>query len=141
MNLRLCNLPETAIEPKGFSDLLVDPEDLCVQSPSERNLFVMTAGTAGFDPVRLLSADAINQAMGKIEAQFDLVIYNTPAFFQYVDASLLAAETSGLVLVAHLGVVKSHRLEQTLEKLWLSRVPLMGLLAKEAVAKPALLPV
>ena len=101
----------------------------------------MTAGTAGFDPVRLLSADAINQAMGKIEAQFDLVIYNTPAFFQYVDASLLAAETSGLVLVAHLGVVKSHRLEQTLEKLWLSRVPLMGLLAKEAVAKPALLPV
>lgn len=129
---------------KGFGNVLSKDLDLkgaIKQSPIEPNLFVLTTGTTAIDPVRLLSSTKIKEFVNKVESYFDLVIYDSPPFSQYADASLLAAETSGLALVSQLGTVKSNQLEQTLEKLWISKIPLIGLIAKEAATKLALLPV
>jgi capsular exopolysaccharide synthesis family protein len=129
---------------KGFSNILageLDLKQVIKRSPVEPNLFVLTAGSAATDPVRLLSASKIRQFITKTESYFDLIIYDTPPLAEYADASLIAAEASGLALVSHLGMVKSAQLEQTLEKLWISKIPLIGLIAKEAASKMALLPV
>jgi len=134
------NLPNQ----KGFSNILVGELDLkhvIKRSPVEPNLFVLTAGSATSDPVRLLSSNKIQQFIAKTESYFDLVIYDVPPFAEYADASLIAAEASGLALVSHLGTVKSTQLEQALEKLWISKLPLLGLIAKEYASKGALLPI
>lgn len=128
----------------GFSNILageLDLKNVIKRSPTEPNLFVLTTGSADTDPARLLSSIKMKQFIAKTESYFDLVIYDSPPFSEYADASLLSAETSGLVLVSHLGTVKSAQLEQALEKLWISKIPLIGLIAKEAASKLALLPV
>jgi capsular exopolysaccharide synthesis family protein len=129
---------------KGFGNILGGASDIKAtvkRSDTEPNLFVLAAGTTDHDPVRLLSTKRLQQFVEKAESFFDLVIYDAPPFSQYADAALLSAETSGLVLVSHLGTVKSNQLEQTLEKLWISKISLIGIIAKEAANKLALLPV
>ncbi|WP_083887004.1 GumC family protein [Nodosilinea nodulosa] len=129
---------------QGFSNILageLDLKNVIKRSPSEPNLFVLTTGTTEIDPARLLSSVKMTQFVAKTESYFDLVIYDSPPFAEYADAALLSAETSGLILVSHLGTVKSIQLEQALEKLWIAKIPLIGLIAKEATSKPSLLPV
>ncbi|MEA5448625.1 polysaccharide biosynthesis tyrosine autokinase [Leptolyngbya sp. CCNP1308] len=129
---------------QGFANILageLDLKNVIKRSPTEPNLFVLTTGSTAVDPARLLSSTKMKQFVAKTESYFDLVIYDSPPFSEYADAALLSAETSGLVLVSHLGTVKSAQLEQTLEKLWISKIPLIGLIAKEAASKMALLPV
>jgi len=129
---------------QGFGNVLagdLDLKNVIKRSPTEPNLFVLTTGTTNIDPTRLLSSAKMRQFIAKTEAYFDLVIYDSPPFSEYADAALLSAETDGLVLVSHLGTVKSAQLEETLEKLWIAKIPLIGLIAKEAASKIALLPV
>ncbi|PSR19671.1 hypothetical protein C8255_00920 [filamentous cyanobacterium CCP3] len=129
---------------KGLSNILageLELKQVIKRSPIEPNLFVLTAGSATNDPVRLLSSSKIQQFIAKTQGYFDLVIYDAPPFAEYADASLIAAEASGLALVSHLGTVKSAQLEQALEKLWISKIPLVGLIAKEHASKGALLPI
>ncbi len=129
---------------QGLANILageLDLKNVIKRSPTEPNLFVLTTGTTNIDPARLLSSVKMKQFVTKTEAYFDLVIYDSPPFAEYADAALLSAETSGLVLVSHLGTVKTAQLEQALEKLWISKIPLIGLIAKEAASKLTLLPV
>lgn len=129
---------------QGFGNILageLDLKNVIKRSPTEPNLFVLTTGTTKIDPARLLSSPKMTQFVAKTESYFDLIIYDSPPFSEYADAALLSAETSGLVLVSHLGTVKSIQLEQTLEKLWIAKIPLVGLIAKETTSKPSLLPV
>ncbi|MBD1872398.1 polysaccharide biosynthesis tyrosine autokinase [Nodosilinea sp. FACHB-131] len=129
---------------QGFANILageLDLKNVIKRSPTEPNLFVLTTGTTEIDPARLLSSSKMTQFVAKTESYFDLIIYDSPPFSEYADAALLSAETSGLVLVSHLGTVKSIQLEQALEKLWIAKIPLVGLIAKEAASKLSLLPV
>ncbi|MGF1570553.1 MAG: GumC family protein [Nodosilinea sp.] len=129
---------------KGLGNILsgeLDLKHVIKRSPVEPNLFVLTAGSSDVDPARLMSSGKIRQFVAKTEAYFDLIIYDAPPFSDYADAALLSAEASGLVLVSQLGTVKSAQLEQTLEKLWISKIPLIGLIAKEAANKMVLLPI
>jgi capsular exopolysaccharide synthesis family protein len=129
---------------QGFANILageLDLKNVIKRSPTEPNLFVLTTGTTDVDPARLLSSTKMKQFVTKTESYFDLVIYDSPPFAEYADAALLSAEASGMVLVSHLGTVKTAQLEQALEKLWISKIPLIGMIAKEATSKMALLPV
>jgi capsular exopolysaccharide synthesis family protein len=129
---------------QGLGNVLtgeLDLKNVIKRSPIEPNLFTLTTGNTTVDSARLLSSGKMKQFIAKTEAHFDLIIYDSPPFAEYADAALLSAETDGLVLVSHLGTVKSAQLEQALEKLWISKIPLIGLIAKEAVNKLSLLPV
>jgi capsular exopolysaccharide synthesis family protein len=126
----------------GLSNILAGALDLkhaIKRSPLEPNLFVLTAGTSTQDPVRLLSAHRLRQFITKTETYFDLILYDAPPFADYADAALIAAEASGLTLVSPLGTVKSAELEHILERLWVSKIPLLGIIAKETAPKMALL--
>ena len=100
----------------------------------------MTTGQTARDPAKLLLSHHIRKLIKQAQAEFDLVIFNCPPFTQYADAGLIAAETNGLALLSHLGAVKSYQLEETLEKVWISNLPLIGFIAKEMPPKLPLLP-
>ncbi|HEY9878546.1 MAG TPA: polysaccharide biosynthesis tyrosine autokinase [Leptolyngbyaceae cyanobacterium] len=106
--------------------------DVVQRSSLEPNLFVLTAGTTLADPVRLLSVAAIQQLMAQVKNNYDLVIFDTPSVLECADSALIGAETSGMILVSGLGQLSSARLEQTLEKLWISKISVLGIVAREA---------
>jgi polysaccharide biosynthesis transport protein len=119
---------------QGLSDLVIDEIDLDIiqQVPQEPNLFILTAGRIPADPLRVLSSQKIKDLMAKFEADFDLVIYDTPPVLDLVDATVTATNTDGMALVVGLGNTKRSSFTKTLENLSLSPVKAIGLIENDS---------
>lgn len=80
------------------------------------NLQVLTSGPLPHNPVMLLGSAAMPNVIEQLEAQFDVVLLDTPSFITLTDASLLAPLVSGVVLVVsrararqeHVQTVRHH---------------------------------
>ena len=64
--------------------------------------------------------------MEQLRQEFDLVIYDTPPLLGLADSSLLAPYTAGIVLVVRMGKTDRSILTQALERLKISRAPVLG---------------
>jgi capsular exopolysaccharide synthesis family protein len=122
---------------QGLTDVIannLDFNNLIQRSPLEDNLFVLTAGLMPPDPIRLLASEKMKELMSKLQADFDLVIYDTPPLLECADAYLLAPHTNGIVLVTALGKLKRHVLEEVIEdfKTKGSGAQILGLVANRA---------
>lgn len=107
-------------------------EGLMQQSPSELNLYMLPTGVASAEAIRLLSSKSIRSFIDRISPKFDLIIFDAPSAQRYADAALIAAESDGLILSSSLGQTKSLQLKQVLEKLWISKINVLGIAASEA---------
>ncbi|MBW4553042.1 MAG: polysaccharide biosynthesis tyrosine autokinase [Aphanocapsa sp. GSE-SYN-MK-11-07L] len=116
---------------QGLRDLVIDENcfDVIHEVPQAPNLFILTAGRIPADPLRVLSSERIKSLMAKFEANFDLVIYDTPPVLDLVDATVTATNTDGMALVVGLGNTKRSSFTKTLENLSLSPVKVIGLIA------------
>ena len=128
-DLRRSNLNRTR-DSLGLTDLIHQPDldvnQVIQQSQLEESLFILPSGQIPPDPSRLLASEKMQHVMEKLQSQFELVIYDTTILTGFTDAHLLATATDGLVLVTGLGKLKRSLLEETMEKLKLSRTPLLG---------------
>jgi polysaccharide biosynthesis transport protein len=119
----------------GLTDVItqdVDWRNIIERSPIEENLYVMTAGPIPPDSVRLLASQKMQHLMDELQANFDLVIYDTPSLLGFADAHLLASNSNGIVLVAGLGNLKRTALKQVLEDIQISGTPLLGMIANKS---------
>ncbi len=120
---------------QGLTDVIsqdLNWKNVIERSPQEENLFMMTAGPIPVDSVRLLASQKMHDLMNDMQGSFDLVIYDTPPILGFADAYLLSANTNGLVLVAGLGKLKRTELEQTLEEIQMSGIPILGIIANKS---------
>jgi capsular exopolysaccharide synthesis family protein len=136
-NLRHANLHQHLglDNTQGLTEVIaqdLDPYQAIQKSPLEENLFVLTSGSVPLDPVRLLASQKMQDLMDKLQAAFDLVLYDAPSLLGCADAHLLATHTSGILLVAGLGRVKGPRLQEALEELRLAGTPVLGMVANGA---------
>jgi len=99
------------------------------QSSQRDNLMVLTAGQIMVDPTEILTSDKMRLLMEQFQMVFDLIIYDTPPVVGLADASLIAAQTDGLVMVVRLGKTKRSAVTQALEELSLSSGNVLGLVA------------
>lgn len=121
---------------QGLADILasetLDFNHAIERSPMEDNLFILTAGSILSDPARFLGSYKMQELMEKLQAAFDLVIYKASSLSEFADPYLLASYTNGILLVVGLGKLKRSVLEQTLEELKMSGMPLLGIVANGA---------
>ncbi|MGP1371576.1 MAG: GumC family protein [Almyronema sp.] len=114
---------------RGLSNLIsarLSLRQVIQQSPQHENLYVITAGSIPPDPTKLLASQKMKHLVNRVDKVFDLVIYDTPPLATLVDASLLATHMDGVVLVVSLDKTHSPALMQTLERLQISRIPVLG---------------
>ncbi|MEA5570388.1 polysaccharide biosynthesis tyrosine autokinase [Calothrix sp. UHCC 0171] len=97
--------------------------------PAMSDLTVITAGPTPPDPTKLLSSRKMRQFMVEMNEAFDLVIYDAPPLTGLADASLLASYTDGLVLVVGMGSTERDTIQQTLDGLRMSQIPVLGMVA------------
>jgi polysaccharide biosynthesis transport protein len=119
--------PSNAIE--GLTDIIAGRTELMdvVQLlPSEQNLYFLLAGSVDLDPTIVLSSQKMQELMKDCERNFDLVIYDTVPL-SFADSLLLISQTDGLLMVARLGKVDREVLQNSLEILAVSKVPVLGL--------------
>jgi polysaccharide biosynthesis transport protein len=118
------------INLRGLSNVIVSEmrlEQVWQRSPHDEGVYILPAGSIPPDPVKLLSSRRMQGLMEQMQAQFDLVIYDTPPILGFADSNLLAAHTDGMVLVVGLGKTDQNALTQALETIKISPVSVLGL--------------
>ncbi|MFE4107077.1 GumC family protein [Almyronema epifaneia] len=121
---------------KGLTDLIsssdLEMEDVIQQVPLDENLYVVTAGTLPPDPTKVLSSQGMQRFMREVETKFDFVIYDMPPLLGFADAYLVGAHTNGFLMIVGLGKVKRFVVEQAVEELRVSGIPVLGMVANGA---------
>lgn len=121
-NLRLpqihnrLDLPNT----RGLSGLLsgeLKSSDFIQQSSLAENLYVLTAGPSIPGSARLLGSDRMKQMMEKFEADYDLIIYDTPHLYGLTDASFLTTQVDEVMIVVATNKTNRTVVDQVLNKL------------------------
>jgi succinoglycan biosynthesis transport protein ExoP len=116
----------------GLSNVIsseINFNDVIQQSPTEENLFVLTAGQIPPDPTRLLSSKKMGNLVERFQEVFDIVIFDTPPLLGLADAKILAAHTNGIAMVVGLGRTDRSVLQEVLYGLRTSRARVLGVIA------------
>lgn len=117
---------------RGLSHLIatnVTTEEVIQRSPTDENLFIITAGQIPPDPTKLLSSKKMQNLMAELQESFDLVIYDTPPVLGLADSSILATHTDGIIMVVGLGKTDRSTLIMALDGLRISSTPVLGIVA------------
>ena len=130
-NLRLPDIHQRlkVSNTKGLTDFLVDhidPTHLIQQSPVASNMFVLPSGQPTATAQRLLASNQMQTLRTVLEANFDLVIYDTPNLMGPIDATFLAAYTDGVVMVMAMKETKQSLFKETIDQLEKFRLPVLG---------------
>ncbi|MBD6617910.1 polysaccharide biosynthesis tyrosine autokinase [Komarekiella sp. 'clone 1'] len=114
----------------GLSNLIstnLPPEEVIRKFPSMSQLSVITSGPIPPDPTKLLSSEKMKRLMADFHNSFDLVIYDTPPLLGLADASLLAPNTDGILLVVRIDKTDSSKIQQALDHLKISPMNVLGI--------------
>ena len=117
----------------GLSNLLssdLDSVETAVQTvPNHSTWWIMTAGRVPPDPARLLSSQRMHNLVQNLanSGNYDLILYDTPPALGLADASLIAENLDGLILLVSLNYVNRDLPREALHGLLKTRVPLLGL--------------
>lgn len=117
---------------KGLCDLLqttLEPKDAIEQLYPTGSLFVLTAGKPLPDSPKRLASAHMQHLMENFHARFDLVIYDTPNLLDYTDASFLAANTDGILLVTVVRQTQQSLVQKSLAQLDKFGLPILGVVA------------
>lgn len=117
---------------QGLSDAIstdISLNDVIQRSPEDDNLFVLTAGPVPEDPIKLLSSKKMHSLMEQFQDFFDLVIYDTPPLMGLADASILAAQTDGLIMVVKIDKSDRSLVSKALDRLKISGSSVLGVVA------------
>lgn len=133
-NLRSPQLHQQMIEMStpGLSDFLRQkaPIETIIRPVIESDrLFVITAGSAMPGANRLLASPQMAALNQKVQEHFDLVIYDAPHLSGLVDASFLAAQTNGLLMVVWLHQTARSAMQTALEQVKHYHLPIVGTVA------------
>jgi capsular exopolysaccharide synthesis family protein len=114
----------------GLSLLLLDDIKTQFQNyiqPIHPSIDVLTAGPKPDDVVNLLSSGRLKELIATFENIYDLVIIDTSAMLDNVDARIIAAASNGILMVGRIGKLKLQELTQTTEIL--NQLNLIGIVA------------
>lgn len=135
----LMNLPNR----KGLSELLDEslgasaiasalvqrcPSSISPSLPAD-DLFVLTAGSPNAKSVKFLGSARMEKIAAELQADFDLVVYDTPDLSGCMDAIFLAAHTDGILAVVGLAKTQQSNFMKTVEQLNKFRLPVLGVVA------------
>ncbi len=123
---------------KGFTDLFFDKnylwEDAVQPVKNCKNLSVITSGSKIIDPVRILSSEKTKKIINEISnsEKYDYVIYDAPPVYTFPDASYIAKNIDGLLLMISLNQVDKDIPTKVVDKLKLSGVDIFGIVANSS---------
>ncbi|WP_414527888.1 GumC family protein [Nodularia chucula] len=116
----------------GLSNLITSNlpfEKVVRQLPQMNAVSIITAGPLPPDCAKLLSSEKMKRLMADFHKSFDLVIYDAPPVVGLADASLIASQTDGLLMVARIDKTDRSVLERIVNDLKIAPINLLGVVA------------
>lgn len=121
-------------EPGVTSVMLSYEEELDIP-PVETGvpgLSLMPSGSLPPNPADILGSNKMGRLLARLKEHADVVIFQAPPVTVAVDASVLAAQTDGLLLVVRAGHTRRDRVEQSKDLLQRFRARLLGAVLTDA---------
>jgi capsular exopolysaccharide synthesis family protein len=134
---RLFNLPNQS----GLTTALVDPEmdlDELLKSTAIPGLSVLTSGPILPNPTPLLAQQATRNLLSALRKKADVIVLDTPPAAAVVDASILALQADGVLLVISAGKTKREMAKRAVELLQQIRARMLGVALFNAPLKHTL---
>jgi len=103
-----------------------------LRSTGFRGLRVLPSGAEPYDPADLLAVSALHDVFAALRQMSDIVIVDSPPSISLVDASLLAAEADGAVVVASVRRTKRGRLADTVQALRSNGATVLGVVSNRS---------
>jgi succinoglycan biosynthesis transport protein ExoP len=118
-----------ASESAGLSDVLqgdIDVESALSVCGQAGGFHLLSAGTMGIDPGRLLQGRNVGQILAKLRQTFDVVIIDTPPVLPVPDALTLARWADGAVLAVRRDASRFPLVEQANRRLLGAGIAVLG---------------
>lgn len=113
----------------GLTTALVDravTADALLRPTKVRGLSLLTSGPLLPSPASLLAQPTMRRLLASLRAMADVVIIDTPPATAAVDASILALQADGVLLVLSAGRTKRDLAKRTLDLFRQIRAPVLG---------------
>lgn len=112
----------------GLTTALVGQSDVMdlLQPWGVNALFVLASGQIPPNPSELLGSEQMSVLLKRLEGSFDAIIIDAPPLLPVTDATVLAQQVGGVVLVVGAQKVKRHDLEKALGTLELVKATVLG---------------
>jgi len=105
---------------EGLTNALLEDEaapDGWLRETEIENLRVLTSGALPPNPSELLGSKKMRQLIERLLDEVDVILFDSPPTLLVTDASVLAMETDGVLLVAEAGRTRRTAAQQTVEQL------------------------
>jgi capsular exopolysaccharide synthesis family protein len=112
----------------GLTTALIGAADVndLLQPWGEDDLYVLASGQIPPNPSELLGSEAMRNLITRLEHAFDAVIIDAPPLLPVTDATVLAPQVGGVVLVVGSSRVKSADLQKSLAALDMVKADMLG---------------
>jgi succinoglycan biosynthesis transport protein ExoP len=114
---------------EGLTNALLEDEpvlDGWLRETEIDNLRVLTSGPLPPNPSELLGSQKMRQLIERLKDEADVILFDAPPILMLSDASVLAMETDGVLLVAEAGRTRRTAARQAVERLQQLGVNVVG---------------
>jgi succinoglycan biosynthesis transport protein ExoP len=114
---------------EGLTNALLEDEpvlDGWLRETEIENLRVLTSGPLPPNPSELLGSQKMRQLIERLKDEADIILFDTPPILMLSDASVLALETDGVLLIAEAGRTRRTTARQAVERLQQLGVNVVG---------------
>lgn len=114
---------------KGLTTALLAPDDALsnhVQQTSIKNVRVLTSGPTPPNPAEIIGSERMKALIAKLQQETAVVIFDSPPLLSVADASLLAHQVDGTLLVVGAGMIRPDTLAHAVESLQAIDANLLG---------------
>ena len=121
----------------GLSDLFVLPADAypkVLQRDEVAALSVISSGSVPPNPAELLTSQKMAQILDALNAEFEMVVFDTPPVLAVTDAVALSHLVDGVILVAKPGQTRMSAFRQAVEQLRAVHARILGVVLNEVQA-------
>lgn len=115
----------------GLTTAIMDeqtPIKYHIQDTKIDSLKVMTSGPIPPNPAELLNSQRMKNMIIELSKTFDVVLFDTPPLLSVADASILASNMNGCILVTHAGKTRSGELQEAGRRLAQANANVFGVI-------------
>lgn len=112
--------------------------DRIMLTPGIDNLHIMTCGTVPLNPAELMQSDKFKSFMEEVHNQYDVILLDTPPLISAADASILAMNADGVLLVYMAGKVARGILKRAKAQLEQVKANIIGVVLNGVKAEISL---
>lgn len=112
----------------GLANLALGEVDIrdALRETELPNLSLITAGVFSGNAIEVLESSRLKGLIAKFREEFDYLVMDCAAINVYSDASILAGEMDGVILVVHAGATRWEVAQRAKEQLQMAEANILG---------------